>query len=270
VRLRRAGASGASRRAGSLSVTAVIYSISVILVLGLWWQAARSYNIPLLSPTPQATFARAKELFDSGTLVNAAAASMRRVVLGFLIGGSLGVVAGLLLGVSSVVRSLFEPQINFFRFIPVFAWFGPILLWVGANEMSLLILIAYATFFVVTVNTSEGVAQVPRNATRMAQVYGAKRVANFFYVVFPSTMPHIVTGLRLAVANSFMAVVAAEFLQANKGLGVMLATSQSFYDMAEVFTVIISLGILGFTADRLFVLGANLLVRRYLPAGRLR
>ena len=249
--------------------TGAIYIASVIAMLILWEWAARFFNIDLLFPGPSLVAERGEDLLADHTLISASVYSLVRILAGFILGGSLGAFIGLLMGSSPTVNTFFGTYVDFFRFIPVFAWFGPIVLWVGANEYSLVVLIAYATFFVVVINTLAGVTQIPQNSVRVTKMYGATRRQTFLSVTLPGTMSYIFTGLRLGIGSSFMTVVAAEFLQANNGLGFLLSVFQTYYDMPGIFSAIICLGILGFAWDRLYVMLVNRFGSHYLPGGHL-
>jgi ABC-type nitrate/sulfonate/bicarbonate transport system permease component len=229
---------------------AAIYAMSIALVVVAWEWSARRFGFLALFPPPSVTFPRLLDLARDGSLGSAALVSVARILAGFLIGSAVGVVLGLLTGSSPLMRALLDPYIHFLRFIPPLAWFAPVLLWFGTGELTRVILIVYTTIFIVTLNTAAGVAAVPANKPRMARAFGASDRQVFLLVTLPACVPFILTGMRLALGNSFATVVAAEMLAANNGLGYMIASAQMWMDIAAIFSAVIVLGILGFLADR--------------------
>ena len=198
-------------------------------------------------------------MLADGTLLHASEVSLARIAVGFAVGSVGGVVLGLAMGRSATARAVLEPYVQFFRFIPPLAWFAPVLLWFGTGESAKVMLIVYTTIFVVTLNTIAGVEAVPRNKIRMAQSFGATSRQLFLLVTLPASAPYIFSGMRIAMGNSFMTVVAAEMLAANQGLGVLINDGLLFLQITTVFAAIIALGILGFATDRLF----QFLIRRF-------
>ena len=250
-------------------LTFATYVISIIIVFGVWQVAAQLYDSSILFPPPTAVGPTFGGLLQDGTILSASIWSVGRILAGFLCGSLIGAVLGLLIGTSATIRAALEPYVNFFRFIPVFAWFGPVILWFGSTEFSRVLLITYATLFVVAINTIAGVAEIAPNAVRMARSFGASGPQVFIRISVPGTMPYILTGLRLGLGNSFMTVVAAEFLQSDNGLGYLLSLYQTLFDMPAIFAIILCLGILGFAADRIYILVASAAGGRYLPTGRM-
>lgn len=121
----------------------------------------------------------------------------------------------------------------------------------------------YATIFIVLVNTMAGVAHVHRDRIRMAQAFGARPWQVFRYVTLPTSVPFIVTGMRIGMGNSFMTVIGAEMLAGNNGLGYLIYSSRIFFRSDVMFGTIVILGVLGLAADRLFDLAQHRILRRY-------
>lgn len=255
------------RRSRIVLKQVAVYGGAALVLGAIWWAAARWFDTPLLFPGPFETLERFWELLRS--LFTNAGASLARIGVGFLTGGLIGATLGLAMGYSKRVRYFFTPYVDFFRFIPVFAWFGPILVWIGAGDTSIVLLIIYTSVWVVTINTLAGCVRVGQDAWRMISIYRPTRRQEITKLLVPAVMPYILGGMRLAIGSAFMTVVAAEFLQANEGLGAMLSRYQTYYDMPAVFSTIIALGLLGILADQVFVLVTRLLAARYLPGGRL-
>lgn len=256
VRVWKATAYGARRmRKSSL----LIYGASISVALGLWQLLSERSNMQALFPPATVTLRRFWTMLVDGVLLHASGASLARIAVGFAVGSGAGVFLGLAMGRSATARALLEPYVHFFRFIPPLAWFAPVLLWFGTGESAKVLLIVYTTIFVVTLNTMAGVAAVPRNKIRMAQSFGGTPRQLFVLVTLPASAPYIFSGMRIAMGNSFMTVVAAEMLAANQGLGVLVNDGLLFLQMTSVFAAIITLGVLGFATDRLFLL----LIRRF-------
>ena len=246
-------------RSRSRAWTLLIYITSIAVAIGLWQFLSERSSTPALFPPATVTFRRFWTMLVDGSLLHASGASLARILVGFLLGSIGGVVLGLLMGRSETLRALFEPYVHFFRFIPPLAWFAPVLLWFGTGESAKVLLIVYTTIFVVTLNTMAGVAAVPRNKIRMAQSFGASPRQLFLLVTLPASAPYIFSGMRIAMGNSFMTVVAAEMLAANQGLGVLVNSGLLFLQITTVFAAIVALGILGLATDRLF----QVLIRRF-------
>jgi NitT/TauT family transport system permease protein len=160
------------------------------------------------------------------------------------------------------VRLLLEPWTEFFRFIPAVAMITVAVIWFGIGEESKVFLIAYTTVFVVIIATAAGVGAVGRDKIRAAQSMGANKLQIFALVALPATVPYILTGMRLAMANAFVTIVAAELVASNDGLGKLLWDARLFMQIEDIFVALISLGMLGFLTDRVF----RLLIRAF--AGR--
>ncbi len=179
---------------------------------------------------------------------------MQRILLGFFIGSALAAPIGLLMGSIRKVRVIFDPYTQFFRFVPSIAWLTPVVLWFGVGETSKVLIIIYTTMFIVLINTIVGVANIAPNKLRAAACLGATPVKTFFHVTLPATLPFILTGMRLAMGNSFATVVAAEMIAADSGLGYLIFNSRLWMATDRIFIGIVCLGALGLITDPLFPL----------------
>jgi NitT/TauT family transport system permease protein len=234
--------------------------------LFLTWHILAEYFIhSVLFPGPIVVAKKGFELLMDGTLGAHIAASLKRIFAGFLIGSLVGIPIGLAMGSFSMVRKIVEPWTDFLRFIPSVAMITIAVIWFGIGEESKVFLIVYTTIFVVILNSCAGVAAISPNKVRAARALGASRFQIFTLVALPATVPFILTGMRLAMANSFVTVVAAELISADKGLGVMLWNGRLFMLVDEIFVALVTLGLLGFAADRLFRLGTNRFAGQYQP-----
>src|SRR5262245_66512284 len=115
------------------------------------------------------------------------------------------------------VRKLLEPYTEFLRFIPSVAMITVAVIWFGIGEASKIFLIIYTTIFIVIINTAAGVSAIAPNKIRAAQALGATRAQIFLHVALPATVPYILTGMRLALAYSFPAIVVAHMIGCHMG-----------------------------------------------------
>jgi NitT/TauT family transport system permease protein len=184
-------------------------------------------------------------------------------LVGWFLGGLLAIPAGLLIGRFRFVRELVEPLIDFIRFIPAIAFITLFVLWFGIGEQSKIILIIYATSFIVIINTVTGVTAIQEEKIRAARSLGATEWQILFHVIIPATIPYIFTGIRLAMGNSFMAIVGAEMIAAKEGVGYLIWTARLYFKTDWVFVGLISLGLMGYLTDRLLRLVGSTSLRRY-------
>jgi NitT/TauT family transport system permease protein len=138
------------------------------------------------------------------------------------------------------------------------------IIWFGIGEASKILLIAYATGFIVLVNTASGVGSISADKIDAARCLGASRQQVFTRVIVLASLPNIYVGMRLALASSFLVIVAAEMLAAESGLGYLLWNSRLYFRIDWMFGAIVVLGLLGFATDRLMRFLGRALMRRYL------
>ena len=217
------------------------------------WHVASTWIIPsVLFPPPWKVFLKGIELAQDGTLWEQSSASLARIASGFVGGSLIGIPIGLAIGSFPIVRRLLEPYTEFLRFIPATAMITVAVIWFGIGESSKIFLIIYTTVFIVIINTAAGVNAVAPNKIRAARSLGAGPFQIFFFVALPATVPYILTGMRLAMANSFVTIIAAELVAANNGLGRMIWDSRMYMLVDQIFVALVVLGLLGFATDRVF------------------
>lgn len=241
------------------------FVISVAIIVALWEYFSRRAVVAMLFPSPQSTWQVAVKLWEEGRLATDIALSLRRILIGFAIGSAAGIALGVLMGSFRAVRAFFDPYVQFFRFLPALAWIPAAMLWLGTGEASKIALLVYTTVFVVALNTTIGVASAGRNQLRAAQCFGATRWQIFRMVTIPSTVGHMLTGMRLAMGNCFSTIVAAELLAPKAGLGYLIFSSRTWMQTEFAFVGIAILGVLGFVVDRIFHLTTTRVYARYLP-----
>jgi taurine transport system permease protein len=254
ARARRAGPLRDHMRRGWIMVLAIVVGIFV------WSLLARQFG-PALVASPTETVTAAKDLIENGTLWESVKASSYRILVGWALGVVVGAPLGLFMGRIRIVREFFEPYIEFFRFVPPIAFISLAVIWFGLGETSKIVLIFYTAVFVVILNTLAGAVATDEDKMRAAASLGASRLQALYSVVLPSTVPHIVTGARLAMGNSFLTIVSAEIVAADKGLGALIWTSRNFGRIDWTFVGIITLGVLGFLFDRVLRVAVRPLAR---------
>lgn len=226
-------------------------AISILLGIAVWTAASSLLHSPLF-PNPAEIAAAEVQLVANGTLVHDALVSLGRIAIGFCLGCAAGIPLGLAMGAFLPVRLLLNPVVQFFRFVPPIAWLIPAIMWFGIGEVSKIAIIFYMTVFLVLLNTMAGVAAVRRNQLRSAESFGVNRWQLFAWIIFPATMSYIIAGARIAMGNSFAAVVGAELIAANSGLGYLIVDSSKWMAMSNMFAAMLTLGVLGVLTDKVF------------------
>ncbi len=222
---------------------------SFVLGIGLWALATSAGAFSLPSPFEVAT--RFVELARNGQLFVDVLASMRRVAFGFLLGVSIAVPVGFLMGWYRIARGLIEPWIQFFRVIPPLAIIPLAIVTMGIDETPKIFVIFLAAFLSSVVATYQGVINVDRTYINAARVLGASDFTIFKSVIVPASTPFILVGFRIGLGSAWATVVAAELIAAQSGLGFRMQQAQLYYDLPTIFVSLVAIGILGLIMDRL-------------------
>jgi NitT/TauT family transport system permease protein len=170
------------------------------------------------------------------------------VFAGFFIGSIPGIVIGLLMAMFRPVRIFFDPLIASLFPIPKIALMPLLLLAFGFGDASKIALVVTAVFFPVVVNTYVGAANIEKIYWDVAKNFGASQAMVFRRIVFFGALPMIFAGLRIALAVSFIVLVAAEFVATKAGIGYMIWNSWELLQVDVMFCGIVTVGVLGLIA----------------------
>ncbi|MCK0195310.1 ABC transporter permease subunit [Ancylobacter sp. 6x-1] len=242
--------------------------ISLATIAGflvLWWAVTASGAVaPLFLPSPEIVVARlgrlATEGFVDGTLAQHLGASLLRVFAALGAALVLGIPAGFAIGSSPIGRGVLDPVIEFLRPIPPLAYLPLIIIWAGIGEAAKVLVIALAMLPPIVIATAAGMEGVDRNRLNIARALGASRVQLFRHVVFPSTLPSILTGTRIALGAGWSTLVASELVAATRGVGFMIQSAANFLATDVVIAGILVIAAVAFAfecgvrvIERLFV-----------------
>jgi NitT/TauT family transport system permease protein len=229
----------------------IVYSVGALMLLLISWvigSQARLIN-PEYFPTPSALGNTFVDLLRNGyqghPLYQHIAISLFRTLTGFVIGVALGIPVGLLSGYSRHTGAVISPIMAFIRPIPPIAFIPMSVLYFGLGEPGKIVLIAFVSFNYVQANAQAGAADIPIMYLRAAESMGLSRGQTFWRVVFPSALPQIFTGLKVALALSWAVVVAAELVGAQAGLGFMISDAAQLFRIPVVYIGIMLIGIIG-------------------------
>jgi ABC-type nitrate/sulfonate/bicarbonate transport system permease component len=222
----------------------VLSVAGIALFLGVWELASRALN-PVLLPYPAAVLVAYRELIADGSLARDVGASLVRVFGGFAIAAAVAPPLALLLGYSWTLRCIMLPLITLIRPIPPIAWIPLAILWFGLGDPPSYFITALAAFFPIFLSSFAGAQGLQDEHMNSAKSLGAGAGALLLRIMLPSAMPHIVTGLRIGLGQAWMAVVTAELIAAQSGLGFMIQASRLNLETSRVLVGMTLIGILG-------------------------
>lgn len=188
----------------------------------------------------------------NGDLFHNIGASLARNVIGFSIGGILGIAFGALLGLSRTADALFGPTFHSLKQIAILAWIPIISIWFGFAETAKITFIALAAFIPVALNTIEGIRSAQPQFLEVARVLRFNRYQTLRHVYFPSAVPSILTGIHLGLIYSWLATVGAEYFMAvGPGIGGLIIAGRERFEMDLVMLGVVILGGIGFAFNGL-------------------
>jgi ABC-type nitrate/sulfonate/bicarbonate transport system permease component len=231
-----------------VNMTAV-RACSLLGAVALWW--GFSFANAQMGWVPAAMIPSPIEVLQAGwqtrtTIPTDVAVSLLRVVEGFAIAAVAGVLLGCLSGSSRLVENTLDPILEVLRPIPPLAFLPIFIIWFGLGELSKVLIIAFAAFFTIYVNTFQGVRYADPLLMRAALSLGAKPYQAFFSIGLPSAMPEIFTGLRLGMGMSFFVLVAAELLAADSGMGYRIQEARWQFRVDRMFFGAALIGCVGY------------------------
>lgn len=217
----------------------------IALFLLLWLGASVHLHSDVLLPAPAVVLAGFLDLLRDGSLISDVAASMKRVLGGFIIASVLAVPLALLMASVRPLDLLLSPIISFLRPIPPIAWIPIAILWFGIGDPPSYFITALAAFFPIFINSYAGGKAVLPQHIHAAKSLGAGPRALFARIYLPSSMPMVATGLRVGLGQSWMAVVTAELIAAHSGLGYMIQANRLALETGLVLVGMCVIGMLG-------------------------
>ena len=252
---------------GVLSRTWVRVALGLVvpvLLLGLW-QLVSVLGIfsAVQLPSPGAVLTSAADLIERGELGTHIAISTQRVLTGFALGAALGLVLGAVLGLSKLADVLLGPLFGAVRAVPSLALVPLLILWMGIGEDSKVTLITIGAFFPVFTTVSLALRHVDKNLVEAARAFGLNGLKLLTTVQLPAVVPAVFSGLRLALAQSWLFLVAAELIASSMGLGFLLTDSQNNGRTDRMFLAIVLLAVIGKTTDALLGVAEKWAVKKW-------
>ena len=220
--------------------------VSPAAAIALWELfAALGVLRPNYVPAPSQLGPHLIALLAGGELWPHLIVTLYRLSLSFLFAVVPAVLLGLALGMFNGLRLAFEPILNALYAIPKIALLPLVMLIVGVNERTLILTATLTSFVQMTISTTGGVLAVDRNVLDAGRNYGATGWRLFRYVLFPSALPDIFTGMRIGLGLTLVLVIAVELTAAQAGLGAFLWTAAQTFSAKNLFSGFVVIGVLG-------------------------
>lgn len=244
-------------------VLRVVLGLTIpVLMLVSWELSARLEWIdPRFFAQPSTVWQRAVEDFSSGLIWEHTWITIRRLLSGYLAGSVVGILTGLALSQSKILRWLFEPLVRALYVIPKLAILPLLLLLFGLGEMPKFIFIALGTFYIVAFTTLSAAMLIPTPYHEVARSYGLSWGQRFRWLIIPASMPQIVASLRLASGISMLLAIAVEFVQAQEGLGYYTWRAWELFIPQRMYVGVVLISILGVTFSAVIGALGNRLIR---------
>ncbi len=232
-----------------------LISITTVLIIFITWSLVTAKELvnPVFLPSPLAVWQTFVDIWQNGykgnSLIFHISQSMYRLVIALVLAIVTAIPLGMLSGFSKLVRAALDPIIEFYRPLPPLAYYTLLVIWLGIenpSKIALLYLGAFAPLYIAAVS---GVKRIPQDRINASLSLGASSWQVFVYVIFPSCLPDLFTGLRTAIGFTYTTLVAAEMVAAVSGIGWMVLDASKFLRSDVIFVGIIIMGIIAIAID---------------------
>jgi NitT/TauT family transport system permease protein len=219
-------------------------AIVMVLLVILWEAAVRLFAIPVyLVPAPSVIWT--DSLAMGGTVASHTVATLRTVLIGFVVSIVISLPLAVALTSSPLVSNAIYPLLVLTQSIPKVA-LAPVLVVVfGATELPRIIVTLLVAFFPLVISIAVGLLAVPPDLLELGRSYRASRLQELYRIRLPFSVPFIFSGLKVAIALSVVGAVVAEFVNADRGLGYLIITSTAFFQVPVAFGALILLSVMG-------------------------
>ena len=263
--MNRSESRGAAARIKNL-LLALILPAALLL---LWERGVRSGSINgNVIPAPSELLDTFIKLLKNGKLAEGLSVSFQRVIEGFLIAAAIGIVLGFLMGLFAGFNRLLSSVVNILRPIPVVALIPILIIILGVGEPANVSIIVIGALWPILLNTTAGVMSTDKKLLELAYVYRLSKPKQYFQIVLPSALYSILTGLRLGVSGAWMSVVAAEMIGATSGIGYLIMFSKSLAQAANMYVLVLVVGIIGYLIDKILLILQNKISGRFVSGRR--
>jgi len=235
----------------------------VFICLIVFWEVGSrmGWISPLVLPAPSEAFEAFKELVVSGMLWKHLSASLQRLIIGWLSGTTLGVIVGLMIGLSSYARAGLSPLVSAIFPIPKIALLPLFVIWFGIGEGAKTATILFGTFFPTVIAVYGGVDNVDRGLIRMGQSFGMKPSSIIYKIILPGALPAILSGFRISASIAIILLVAAEMIGAEFGVGAYILLAGSLMATDQLIAGVALLSMMGLSVGWLISRAEKILLR---------
>nr|WP_155262544.1 ABC transporter permease subunit [Bradyrhizobium sp. BR2003] len=224
--------------------------LAPVVLLVVWELLAQAgWLSPQVLPAPSKVVRTAFRLATSGSLLNDLGVSLLRATAGFAIGGSIGFALGVLVGFSRIAEAAIDRSIQMIRAIPFLAALPLVIVWLGVGEAQKIFLVALGVAFPIYINTTLGIRQVDPKLVELGRVQGLGILELIRRVILPGALPSILTGVRYALATAWLALVVAETIGAQSGIGFLAMDAREFLRTDVIVLTIVTYALIGVAAD---------------------
>lgn len=236
-----------------------IIGVALIALLLILWEVAAVYEIfpPMSFPRISLILATWARLIVSGELLKELLPSLWRMFAGYFIAVLIGVVLGTAMGYVRFFYNLLEPITEVLRPIPSPAYLPIVILFLGIDAEMKIFMIAFASLFPVLLNTYSGVRSVDPILLQTARTFGVSGPKLLTQIVLPAASPYIFTGMRVSLAVALIVMVISEMVAASDGIGYFILSAQRGFEVPEMFAGVLTLAVLGYLLNRIFLLIEN-------------
>ncbi|MBE6510072.1 MAG: ABC transporter permease [Methanobrevibacter sp.] len=225
-----------------------------IVILIFWYLITDGLNLvePYVLPSPIDVLNSAINIIQSGKLLQNTVDTLFKVFSGLILASIVAIPLGILLGWYQTLEDLASFVISILRPIPPVAWIPFSILWFGIGTLPAVFIIFMGCVFPILVYTLDGVKRTDKVLIESAQTLGANDWNVLKRVILPSTVPYIVSGLKVGVGIALMCTISAEMIGSSSGLGYMILTATNLFDTGTTVVGMLVIGLIGLILDYVF------------------
>ncbi|MBD3917400.1 ABC transporter permease [Paenibacillus sp. PR3] len=221
-----------------------------MLLLVIWETAYRTMQWGWRFPSALQTIQTFCDGIANGQLLQATLSSLRRIIIAFVLSCAIGITLGVLFARSRLLDETFGFAVVALQTVPSIAWLPFAIIWFGLNDFAVLFITTIGATWTMTIASRSGIKNIPPIYLKSAQMFGTGRGIRLFYqVMIPAAIPQLITGMRMAWAFAWRALVSGELIARGVGLGQMLEEGRSIGDTSLMLCIVLVIAILGTISD---------------------